>query len=115
MEAQDNLKQLYSSEPELEAIASLVRQAAEQRRGDGLALLSLLRLLDSLHRQIRDDFFQESLPDNRQALYSLLKDIEAEGGWPYIPRMRLQSFINELSSKVPQTPNSLEHEDSLNR
>jgi hypothetical protein len=41
--------------------------------------------------------FQVSLPDNRQALYALLKDIEEEGGWPYIDRMRLRSLLKNFS------------------
>lgn len=78
---------------DLQAIATVVRALAQRGQGNSLALLALLRRLEELHREIRDEIFQASLPDNRQALYTLLKDIEAEGGWPYIERMKLQSFL----------------------
>ncbi|NJL37933.1 MAG: hypothetical protein HC840_18225 [Leptolyngbyaceae cyanobacterium RM2_2_4] len=81
---------------ELEAIATVVLHEAERRRGEGRSLLALLRLLEALHREIRDGLFQESLPVNRQALYALLKDMEAEGGWPYIHRMKLKEVLVNL-------------------
>lgn len=81
---------------EQEAIATLVREVAEAHRGDGAALLGLLRLLEALHREICNGAFQETLPTTRHQLYSLLKDIEAEGGWPYIGRMRLKHFLAYL-------------------
>ncbi|MCM0593148.1 MAG: hypothetical protein HEQ35_30525 [Gloeotrichia echinulata IR180] len=84
----------------LEAIATTVYDAAEDSLGDSIALLALLRKLEQLHREIRDGSFQDSLPENRQQLYSLLKDIESEGGWPYIERMRLQAFIAKLPEEA---------------
>jgi hypothetical protein len=84
------LEQLPSK---LEAIATLVASTAQQHQGQSLELLALLRLLEALHQEIRDGLFQRSLPDNRQALYALLRDIESEGGWPYIHRMKLQEFL----------------------
>lgn len=83
-------------EASLQSIANTIRNLAHDRKGDNLALLSLLRLLESLHQEIRDSLFQDSLPDNRQALYGLLKDIEASGGWPYIHRMKLQSLLSNF-------------------
>jgi hypothetical protein len=80
----------------LETIATLVQEIAAQYQSDSLALLALLRTLEALHQGIRDGLFQAALPDNRQALYALLRDIEADGGWPYIHRMRLQSFLSKL-------------------
>jgi hypothetical protein len=77
----------------------VIRAAAEQYRGNGLRLLRLLRLLEALHREIREDLFQEALPDNRQALHALLRDMEAEGGWPYINRMRLQSLLAQFATE----------------
>lgn len=79
-----------------EAIAALVRSVAQQHQGAELELLALLRQLEALHREIRDGLFQSALPENRQALYALLRDIEAGGGWPYIPRMKLQGFLKKL-------------------
>jgi hypothetical protein len=86
--------------PELQAIASVVHDATKVCQGDTIALLALLRQLEQLHREIRDGAFQQSLPDNRQALYSLLRNIEAEGGWPYIERMKLQSFLTYLQQDI---------------
>lgn len=87
---------------DLAAFATAVRTVAEQHQGQTLELLSILRLLESLHQEIRENFFQESLPDNRQALYALLRDIELSGGWPYIHRMKLQAFLSHLCDKAPE-------------
>jgi 5'-deoxynucleotidase YfbR-like HD superfamily hydrolase len=89
----------------LHAIASAVHDATEVCQGDSKAILALLRQLEQLHREIRDGAFQDSLPDNRQGLYSLLKDIESEGGWPYIERMRLQAFLTHLLQEAAQENN----------
>ena len=85
---------------ELQAITTAVCALAEGCQGDSMALLALLRRLEELHREIRDGIFQASLPDNRQALYALLKDIEAKGGWPYIERMKLQSLLEKLPAEA---------------
>ncbi|MBR8837814.1 MAG: hypothetical protein DSM106950_28355 [Stigonema ocellatum SAG 48.90 = DSM 106950] len=87
---------------ELQAIASVVHDAAQVCQGDPMALLALLRQLEQLHREIRDGVFQKSLPDNRQGVYSLLKDIESVGGWPYIERMRLQAFLENLPQEATE-------------
>jgi hypothetical protein len=73
-----------------------VWSAAQRRQGDCLALLDLLRRLERLHHDIRDTLFCDALPENRQRLYRLLKDIEQEGGWPYIQRMQLLSLVDKL-------------------
>jgi len=80
----------------LQEITATVHSAAQKYQGDTLALLSLLRVLEELHQVMRDGFFQDTLPTNRQELYSLLKDIEAAGGWPYIPRMRIGALLAAL-------------------
>ncbi|XGV99692.1 MAG: hypothetical protein ACAF41_12235 [Leptolyngbya sp. BL-A-14] len=80
-------------ESKLQAVSEAIRNLAHSRAEDNLALLLLLRTLEGLHQEIRDSLFQASLPDSRQALYSLLKDIEASGGWPYIHRMKLRSLL----------------------
>ncbi|MCY7272613.1 MAG: hypothetical protein LH702_02410 [Phormidesmis sp. CAN_BIN44] len=82
--------------PDFEQIASSIKKLAEASKGDSTKLLALLRLLEGLHREVCEGLFQESLPDNRQALYALLRDIEAEGGWPYIRRLGLQSLLINL-------------------
>lgn len=81
---------------ELQAIADAVHDAVQHCQGDAMTILALLRQLEQLHREIRDEDFQKSLPDNRQALYSLLKNIESFGGWPYIERMRLQALLANM-------------------
>ncbi|MGJ5673350.1 MAG: hypothetical protein ACR9NN_07030 [Nostochopsis sp.] len=94
-----NQGKIFDSEKlscKLQDIVSVVHDAAAFCQGDTIALLALLRQLEELHREIRDGAFQNNLPNNRQALYSLLKDIESEGGWPYIERMRLQQFLAHL-------------------
>lgn len=97
--------------PEFEQIRTLAQKLAENSRGDTLALLALLRFLESVHREISEGAFQDSLPTNRQALYALLKDIEANGGWPYIYRMKLQDLLQrinpaELESQPPESEDS---------
>jgi len=86
---------------DLQGLAQLVEQAAIARAGNEVGLLQLLRLLEQLHGEIRDGLFQESLPTNRQRLYALLRDIEINGGWPYIQRMRLRSLLNEIELEGP--------------
>lgn len=108
---------------DLQAIAKAVRNLAQNCQGDSLALVAVLRQLEYLHREIREGLLQPSLPDNRQALYALVKDIEAEGGWPYIERMRLQELLVNLQAEsetvviqeevatdevVPQSANNME-------
>ena len=85
---------------QLQAISGAVKDVAQNCEGDVIALLGLLRHLEKLHKEIRDGIFQENLPDNRQRLYSLLRDIESEGGWPYIARMRIQALLVNLSEEV---------------
>ena len=92
-EQEMRLEQLQN---DLEAIAITVKKTAQDCQGNNLKLLALLRLLEALHQEIRDGLFQDSLPDNRQALYALLKDIENNGGWPHIYRMRLQDLLSNL-------------------
>jgi hypothetical protein len=98
------LKELQSKPltPELTEISQAIITLAQTAQGDSLALLALLRFLEGLHREICEGLFQEALPDNRQALYALLRDIEAEGGWPYIYRLKLQAFLINLAPEIDQ-------------
>lgn len=86
---------------QLQAIEERVRTLAVSYQGDAEDLLRLLRVLEALHQEIRDQLFQQALPMNRQALYALLRTIETEGGWPYIPRMNLKSFLKDLPLETP--------------
>ena len=81
---------------DFQQLAQQVREAAKVREGDCIALLELLRQLESLHFEVRDTLFRDALPDNRQRLYRLLKDIEQEGGWPYIKRMPLIALLEHM-------------------
>ena len=92
----DNDLNLEQLQVKLQALTADIRCLADSYKGDSLALLTLLRALEHCHRAIREDFFQSSLPDSRHALYSLLKDIEEAGGWPYIERMKLRSLMENL-------------------
>ncbi|HEY9794621.1 MAG TPA: hypothetical protein V6D30_03190 [Leptolyngbyaceae cyanobacterium] len=80
----------------LQAITAAIHSLANSHQGNSLVLLALLRALEHSHREIRENLFQASLPDSRQALYALLRDIEEEGGWPYIDRMKLQLLLSNL-------------------
>jgi hypothetical protein len=89
----------------LEEIIANLWRLAEKNQQDSLFLLALLRKLESLHRQIRSDMFESSLPSTRNKLYQLVKDIEEEGGWPYIERMKLQQLLKNLDIEAQDLPN----------
>ncbi|WP_124972911.1 hypothetical protein [Aphanothece sacrum] len=78
-----------------------VNSLAHQCEGDSQKLLALLRILETLHREIRSDMFEPSLPNTRNSLYEILREIEETGGWPYIERMKLQTLIQCLSEETP--------------
>ena len=81
----------------IDKITTSIWGIAENCQGDSQELLFLLRQLEQAHRKIRTELFEASLPDNRQALYHLLKEIEDKGGWPYIERMRLRELLGYLA------------------
>lgn len=83
-------------EAQLQGIYQEVWALAKHCEGKSELLLSLLRALEGLHREIREELFQPSLPDTRNSLYELLKRIEESGGWPYIERMRLKDILVQL-------------------
>jgi hypothetical protein len=99
-----NIDKNYASPSELTAtdlasmtaITSEIRVIADRSSGDVLALLHLLRTLEKLHHEIQEGYFQAALPDSRQSLYALLRDIEENGGWPYIQRFKLQALCAHL-------------------
>ena len=84
----------------LENIALDILNLAEKNQEDSLFLLSLLRSLEEIHRKIRTEMFEPSLPTTRNKLYQLVKDIEEKGGWPYIERMKLQVLIQNLTAEL---------------
>ena len=69
---------------------------AEKHQHESLVLLSMLRDLEQIHRQIRVNYFESALPQTRNDLYQFVKDIEEKGGWPYIERMRLRDLLKNL-------------------
>ncbi|WP_216902261.1 hypothetical protein [Synechococcus sp. CCY 9618] len=80
-------------EPHLEALQTI----AEHLAGQPEALLDLLRRIEKLHRAIQDGPFRSSLPNDRSGLFNVLSEMESSGGWPYIPRLQLRTFIDLLA------------------
>jgi hypothetical protein len=80
----------------LDEIVNSIHQIAERDRADPIALLGLLRALEQLHREIQQGYFQSALPNSRQSLYAMLRDIEENGGWPYIQRWKIQELFANL-------------------
>ncbi len=85
----------------LRQISAIGLQLAVDHQHQTDELLAILRTLEELHRHIREDFFQPALPQSRHSLYSLLMEIESQGGWPYIERMRLQDLLQSMVADVP--------------
>jgi hypothetical protein len=79
---------------------------AGELEGQPEALLSLLRQLEQLHRSVQDGPFRSSLPADRGQLFSLLQSVERSGGWPYIPRLQLRTFMDLLQHEASHGPAS---------
>jgi hypothetical protein len=78
-----------------------LHQLIDQAQADPVALLKILRFLESLHNEVRELHFQPALPIHRHELYAMLREMEAEGGWPYIPRMQLRDILaSDTTSKL---------------
>ncbi|MBD2313770.1 hypothetical protein H6G20_19055 [Desertifilum sp. FACHB-1129] len=91
---------LETWQDQLQQATDSIHQLAQQSRGDAWALLHLLRSLEAVHQEIRDSVFQEALPNNRQELYNFLREIEANGGWPYVGRMKLKLLLANLEAAL---------------
>jgi hypothetical protein len=85
-------------------IAAHLHRLINQSQADPVALLKILRFLENLHHDIRELHLQPALPVHRHELYALLREMESEGGWPYIPRMQLRDLLageaQAISSKT---------------
>jgi hypothetical protein len=79
-----------------DAHLAALQALADDLEGQPEALLELLRRIEQLHRSIQDGAFRSSLPANRNALFRLLAEMEGSGGWPYIPRLQLRTFMDLL-------------------
>ena len=82
----------------LEALLQGLDGLAAEVDGEPEALLLLLRRLEDLHRTIQDGPFRASMPADRGELFNLLQGMEKSGGWPYIPRLQLRTFMDLLQS-----------------
>ncbi|MCX5967118.1 MAG: hypothetical protein NTV57_05650 [Cyanobacteria bacterium] len=87
---------LRAADSPLQALQTL----ANELEGQPELLLELLRRIEQLHRTIQDGPFRSSLPSDRNALFRLLSEMEHSGGWPYIPRLQLRTFIDLLSNEL---------------
>jgi hypothetical protein len=84
----------------LEPCLETLRVLATELEGEPEALLALLRRLEQLHRSIQDGPFRTSLPADRGALFQVLSEMERSGGWPYIPRLQLRTFLDLLGAEA---------------
>jgi len=81
---------------ELEAISDRLWAMAQDLQNDPASLLKMLRVLEAIHKRIRDQVFQPALPTSRHELFNLLRDIETNGGWPHIYRMKINEICRYL-------------------
>ena len=84
---------------QLTSMLDQLNHLASYLDGDPEALLELLRQLEHLHRRIQDGPFRSSLPADRNHLFNLLQGMERSGGWPYIPRLQLRTFMDLLQGE----------------
>ena len=83
-------------EPRLQALLADVDAIAADLEDQPEQLLTLLRQIEALHRRIQDGPFRTSLPADRHQFFTLLQAMETSGGWPYIPRLQLRTFLDML-------------------
>ncbi len=77
---------------------------ATKNAQDPTKLLHILRSLEKTHRQICEDLFMPALPTARHNLFNLLLEIEANGGWPHIYRISLQTLCQNLEQDLIESP-----------
>lgn len=81
---------------DLDNLAKTILNLAQRCQDHPIGLLRLLRILEHTHHQVREQYFQPVLPCTRHQLYGLLREMEEQGGWPYIPRMPLRQLLREI-------------------
>jgi hypothetical protein len=91
-----NLSLDPADKTQLQELTGQIQQMAVRYTGKCDQLLGLLRVIEALHRNIREDLFQPALPTSRHELFALLRDIEAAGGWPYIYRLKIEEVCQNL-------------------
>ncbi len=90
-------------EQQLQPLLAQITGIASAHGDEPQVLLALLRDLEQLHRSIQDGPFRSSLPSERSSLFKLLQDMELSGGWPYIPRLQLRTFLDLLQQEETET------------
>jgi hypothetical protein len=95
-----------SLQEDLNAIAETVNTLVKRSDGSSTEILQILRFLEALHRQICEEHFLATLPNRRRTLYNLLREIDAEGGWPYIPRMQIRTLLTHLEAEPSDSSDS---------
>jgi hypothetical protein len=88
------MPQDHSFQEDFRAIEVHLHRLIDKSQADPVALLKILRFLESLHNEVRELHFQPALPIHRHELYAMLREVEAQGGWPYIPRMQLREILS---------------------
>ena len=91
-------------EARLQALLAEVDAIAADLEGQPAPLLTLLRQIEALHRRIQDGPFRTSLPADRHQFFTLLQAMETSGGWPYIPRLQLRTFLDMLERDDQELP-----------
>ncbi len=97
-------------EPRLQAMLADVDAIAADLEDQPEQLLTLLRQIEALHRRIQDGPFRTSLPADRHQFFTLLQAMETSGGWPYIPRLQLRTFLDLLERDDQELPLDLAQE-----
>ena len=91
-------------EARLQALLAEVDAIAADLGDQPAPLLTLLRQIEALHRRIQDGPFRTSLPADRHQFFTLLQAMETSGGWPYIPRLQLRTFLDMLERDDQDLP-----------
>jgi hypothetical protein len=99
-------------EARLQALLAEADAIAAELEGQPSQLLILLRQIEALHRRIQDGPFRTSLPADRHQFFTLLQAMETSGGWPYIPRLQLRTFLDLLERDDQELPLGPDHKSA---